>query len=405
MAPPVLDRHQQTSHILSLSDSLVSTQAISNGAALSPIPSGPPAAIESQLFKDEQYSTNNQLINYPLTTAPTEFSMSHHHIVEDEDYETLPENTPLTANLAAGAFAGIMEHAVMYPVDAIKTRMQVAHTTNIYSGIVNAMTRISSTEGTRSLWRGISSVFIGAGPAHAVYFAVYESVKQTLIANPYFNDELTTNKADCGNPKHYHSPLITSIAGASATTTSDALMNPFDVIKQRMQLFGSKYKSFSSCARDILKREGFKAFYVSYPTTLIMNVPFTATNFTVYESMSKLLNPDKRHDPLSHCLAGGVAGGCAAAITTPLDVIKTLLQTRGALSATSAAPNAANVESINSFRKGAVYIYRTAGLKGFMRGLRPRVVANMPSTAISWTSYEMAKFYIAKQSPSLSAFK
>lgn len=55
---------------------------------------------------------------------------------DDEfDYEALPENTSLAANLIAGAVAGIMEHTVMYPVDAIKTRMQVAKSANVYSGL------------------------------------------------------------------------------------------------------------------------------------------------------------------------------------------------------------------------------------------------------------------------------
>ncbi|KAA8908532.1 hypothetical protein TRICI_004750 [Trichomonascus ciferrii] len=290
---------------------------------------------------------------------------------EFDDYEALPENASLTASLVAGAFAGIMEHTVMYPVDAIKTRMQVAKTANIYSGIVNAVTKISSTEGAASLWRGIGSVIVGAGPAHAVYFGVYEIVKNRLG----------------GNADHHHHPIVTSIAGASATTTSDALMNPFDVIKQRMQLYGKHYKTFTRCAIDVYRKEGLSAFYVSYPTTLIMNVPFTAVNFTVYESTSKILNPKKRHDPLVHCVAGGIAGASAAAITTPLDVIKTLLQTRGYDASTS---------NVNSFYTGAKHIYNTAGMKGFWRGLRPRIVSNMPSTAICWTSYEIGKFYINK---------
>lgn len=294
---------------------------------------------------------------------------------EDYDYEGLPINSSLSANLMAGAAAGIMEHTVMYPVDAIKTRMQVVGSNNLYSGIMNAVTRISATEGALTLWRGMTSVIVGAGPAHAVYFAVYESVKNALGGNKDLN----------------HHPVVAAIAGASATTSSDALMNPFDVIKQRMQLFGVKYRSFAACALDIYRREGFSAFYVSYPTTLIMNVPFTAVNFTVYESASKILNPQRIHDPLSHCIAGGIAGATAAAITTPLDVIKTLLQTKGI---NTYDPK---IKEINSFYQGAVYIYQTSGLTGFLRGMRPRVVANMPSTAICWTSYEMAKFYLMRR--------
>ena len=40
--------------------------------------------------------------------------------VADYEYEALPENSSLYASLLAGAFAGIAEHAIMYPVDSIK---------------------------------------------------------------------------------------------------------------------------------------------------------------------------------------------------------------------------------------------------------------------------------------------
>merc|ERR1712029_566857 len=106
-------------------------------------------------------------------------------------------------------------------------------------------------------------------------------------------------------------------------------MNPFDVIKQRMQVHGSTYTSISDCARTVFRQEGLRAFYVSYPTTLSMTVPFTALQFLAYESISTAMNPSKTYDPLTHCSAGAVAGGFAAALTTPMDVVKTMLQTRG----------------------------------------------------------------------------
>jgi len=52
-----------------------------------------------------------------------------------------------------------------------------------YSGISNAMFTITKVEGFRSLWRGLSSVVVGAGPAHAVYFATYETVKHAMGGN------------------------------------------------------------------------------------------------------------------------------------------------------------------------------------------------------------------------------
>ena len=41
------------------------------------------------------------------------------------DYEALPDDASLAAHLTAGALAGIMEHTVMFPIDSIKTRMQM----------------------------------------------------------------------------------------------------------------------------------------------------------------------------------------------------------------------------------------------------------------------------------------
>lgn len=250
--------------------------------------------------------------------------------------------------------------------------MQVANTKDIYSGIINAVSKISATEGAFSLWRGISSVVLGAGPAHAVYFAVFEYVKMSL-----------------GGNDSAHHPLISAAAGAAATTCSDALMNPFDVVKQRMQVNSTKYPSVASCIRQIYATEGFKAFYVSYPTTLAMSVPFAAFNFMVYDTVSKALNPQRKYDPLGHCIAGGIAGASAAAITTPLDVAKTILQTKGI------SPSS-ETSKISSLFGATKYIYNKYGMAGFARGLRPRIVSNMPSTAISWTSYEMAKFYLYK---------
>ena len=121
-----------------------------------------------------------------------------------------------------------------------------------------------------------------------------------------------------------------------------------------------------------------------------MTVPFTAIQFTVYESSVKFLNPSGQYDPYTHCFAGGIAGGVAAGITTPLDVIKTLLQTRGTASD-------AELRNVKGLWEAAAIIKRRDGWGGFFRGLKPRIVTTMPSTAICWTAYEMAKaFFIAR---------
>jgi solute carrier family 25 iron transporter 28/37 len=62
----------------------------------------------------------------------------------------------------------------------------------IYTGVGNAFSRISGTEGMRALWRGVSSVILGAGPAHAVHFGTYEAIKDLAGGNERGNQWLAT---------------------------------------------------------------------------------------------------------------------------------------------------------------------------------------------------------------------
>ncbi|KAG0005013.1 Fe(2+) transporter [Entomortierella chlamydospora] len=243
----------------------------------------------------------------------------------------------------------------------------------VYSGVINAASRISTTEGAKTLWRGINSVIMGAGPAHALYFATYEFAKESFG----------------GNASGHHL-VAAAAAGACATTAHDALMNPFDVIKQRMQVHGSVYRSVMDCASKVYRAEGLRAFYISYPTTLTMTIPFQSIQFATYEYLRKVLNPAGNYDPMTHIMAGGVAGAVAAATTTPLDVAKTLLQTRG-------ESKDLRIRNCNGLFEAWRLIYQRQGLAGFAKGLQPRVLSHMPSTAICWSVYEYGKFLLTRE--------
>ncbi|CAD6934844.1 unnamed protein product [Tilletia laevis] len=318
--------------------------------------------------------TTTQLQPEPETVAATRKLREVASSAGDDDeidYEGLA-GVPIHISMLAGSLAGITEHAALYPVDLIRTRMQVlaASPSATYTSISQALSRISSAEGARALWRGVSSVILGAGPAHAIHFGMYETIK-----------DLT------GGNRQGHQFASTAFAGATATIAADAFMNPFDVIKQRMQQHGSTYRSVVTCAKSVYTTEGLRAFYVSYPTTLTMTVPFTAAQFTVYEWAKKVLNPSDKYSPVTHAISGGFAGAVAAAITNPLDVAKTLLQTRG--SSTDERIRRAD-GMVEAFR----IIHAREGWKGFARGIKPRILTFMPSNALCWLSYEGFRFLL-----------
>ena len=144
-----------------------------------------------------------------------------------------------------------------------------------------------------------------------------------------------------------------------------------------MQVHGSTYKTIFQCTKSVYEYEGLRAFYISYPTTISMTVPFTALQFLAYGSISQSMNPSREYNPTTHMVAGGLAGGFAAALTTPLDVIKTLLQTRG-------SAKDQELRHAKGMFDAASIIKRQHGYGGFFRGLRPRIMTTVPSTAICW---------------------
>eukprot|EP00128_Syssomonas_multiformis_P006510 Colp12_sorted_trinity150504_noHs@5788 len=288
----------------------------------------------------------------------------------ENEYETINTNN-VYVHLGAGGAAGMMEHCVMYPVDCIKTRMQSmnAATSSHYRSLVQSFRWVITTEGLFRPMRGVQVVAAGAGPAHALYFATYEKFKEILEGG-----------------KDAQTALTTGAAGVMATLVHDGFMNPFEVVKQRMQMENSQFTSAWKCFKSIYAAEGIKAFYRSYTTQLGMNVPYQSLHFIVYEHLSEKLNPKGEYNPLTHIISGGGAGAVAAACTTPLDVVKTLLNTQEAVS------GGVKAEGI---RDAIGIIYKARGMPGFIQGLSARVMFHAPSAAICWSVYEFFKNFLS----------
>lgn len=315
----------------------------------------------------------------PLEMSPGE-GQEQGAFSSDVDYESLPPHAPVTIHMTAGAVAGVLEHTVMYPVDSVKTRMQSLQPdpNAQYRSVYEALKRIIRTEGIFRPFRGLNITMLGAGPAHALYFACYEQVKRPL------SDVIQNGR---------NSHVANGVAGSVATVLHDAVMNPAEVVKQRMQMYNSPYGGLWDCVRTVTRNEGVGAFYRSYSTQLTMNIPFQAVHFITYELMQEQLNPGRLYHPGTHIVSGAVAGAVSAAVTTPLDVCKTLLNTQE-----NVALNSMNISGhlsgmANTFRT----VYKLGGMSAFFKGGQARVIYQMPSTAIAWSVYEFFKYFLTKQ--------
>lgn len=163
-------------------------------------------------------------------------------------------------------------------------------------------------------------------------------------------------------------------------------------------MFNSPYSGLVHCGTTILRTEGMGAFYRSFSTQMIMNIPYQITQLVTYEFLRKKLNPKGTYDPTTHFVAGGVAGALASAVTTPLDVAKTLLNTQepcpGAQAAQEVLPQT-KPRPIVGVYNALQTIYKVNGISGFAKGLYARVLFTTPAAAISWSVYEFFKHWLS----------
>lgn len=213
---------------------------------------------------------------------------------------------------------------------------------------LGACTRRLLAEGLCAPWKGAATMFVGCVPAHAAYFSVYESSKAQL-------SELA------GRPNH---PVGSAVAVATATLVHDAIMTPMDVVKQRLQL--GHHAGMLDCTRHILAAEGWRALYVSFGVTLLMNMPYALVMGATNEWLRNALRPDGQHTTSTYMLSGAGAGMVAAALTNPLDVAKTRLQTQN-LGEQPAAPAAPAAAPVGSGARGAA----SGGVASGGSALRP----------------------------------
>lgn len=304
------------------------------------------------------------------------------------DWEERSESTPFLLHAAAGSCAGWTEHSITYPLDTLKTRIQASRG------------HVPRT----SLFRGLPAVLAASVPAHASLFSVYELAKR----NSWLENVVGTD-------------IAAAVAGGLSITAHDLIMTPADVVKQRLQL-GGGYKGVAHCVTQVLRTEGIKALYRSLPVTLFMNVPNTGIMLAIHERIkaaaaARFNRPaadNNQFPPLSmvvsHFGSAGVAGALAAAATTPLDVIKTRMQTQRVRMISTKPPHSARpwLSQPAFYSRGATstpkyatasstlkILLREEGFPVLFRGALPRAMVAAPGTALCWGGYELSKNVLA----------
>lgn len=100
---------------------------------------------------------------------------------------------------------------------------------------------------------------------------------------------------------------------------------PVEIAKQRRQTISSRTSSIS-ILMEAYRTEGIRrGLYRGYGSTILREVPFAFIQFPIWEHLKAnwTSNTGLELTLFAVALCGAVAGGLAAAVTTPLDVAKT----------------------------------------------------------------------------------
>merc|ERR1711939_497152 len=169
------------------------------------------------------------------------------------DSVTRPRPLPLVYQFAAGAIAGVTELLCLYPLDVVKTRIQLQGSKGTasgvyYDGMVDCFRKIVAEEGFSRLYRGLVPPLMLEAPKRAVKFAANDWWGQTY--KRVFNAEKATQG-------------LSVLTGCSAGATESIVVVPFELVKIRLQDKNSagKYTGPMDCVRQIIRNEGLLGMY------------------------------------------------------------------------------------------------------------------------------------------------
>jgi len=118
----------------------------------------------------------------------------------------------------------------------------------------------------------------------------------------------------------------------------------------------------------ILVTDGVMGFYRGFGITMIREIPFSAIQFPLYELLKRELSLFTGRKPLrayEAAFCGILAGSSAAALTTPLDVLKTRIMLDQRNQKLGSQPS--------MFRR-FLTIYTTEGARSLFAGIIPRTI-------------------------------
>ncbi|KAL1306006.1 hypothetical protein AAFC00_004137 [Neodothiora populina] len=268
----------------------------------------------------------------------------------------------------AGATGAVMANTLVYPLDIVKTRLQVqvkrkpdevATTTGDrhYEGTGHAIKSIIQDEGIAGLYSGMLGSLIGVASTNFAYFYWYSVVRTVYMSR-------------ASAPKPPNTAIELSL-GAVAGALAQLFTIPIAVVttRQQTQPKGDKRGLFETAKEVIDSEDGWTGLWRGMKASLVLVVN-PAITYGAYQRLKDALYPGKASlRPHEAFILGALSKALATIVTQPLIVAKVGLQSR--------PPPARMGKPFKTFSEVMRYIIDNEGLLGLFKGIGPQILKGL----------------------------
>lgn len=227
-------------------------------------------------------------------------------------------NDPFVLKYCLTVAAASVAETVTFPLDLLKTRLQVQEHHRPYKGMLQTAIGIVRDEGVLGLWKGLSPGLL----RHVVYsgcrMSFYEVIRDDVFGK---------------NPDGVY-PLWKAIpTGMLAGALAQFLASPTDLVKVRLQMEGQRvhegleprYRGTRDAFRSILREGGIVGLWKGWAPNCQRAALVCLGDLTTYDAAKQtILHYTRRKDDAgTHALASVFSGLVSAILGTPADVVKT----------------------------------------------------------------------------------
>ncbi|XP_007537502.1 mitochondrial glutamate carrier 2 [Erinaceus europaeus] len=248
------------------------------------------------------------------------------------------QDSSIVAKLINGGVAGLVGVTCVFPVDLAKTRLQNQQGKDIYKGMIDCLMKTARMDGFLGMYRGAAVNLTLVTPEKAIKLAANDFFRQFLMKDGRQRDLKLEMLAGCGAgvcqvvvtcpmemlkiqlqdagrlATHHQGPSPAPTPSRSHTTGS---------------AFTPRRPSATLIALELLRTQGLAGLYKGLGATILRDIPFSVIYFPLFANLNHLGHNELAgkasftHSFLSGCAAGSIA----AVAVTPLDVLKTRIQT------------------------------------------------------------------------------